>query len=149
MDGSRHEPQETLKMNLTSQKNKSTQGRRKYTKVPNYDRVEEIEKTEVRFDQAIWEELAQANLLGVALPEEYGGLGFGLLELCIVLEEHGRSVSPIPLLQTLAMGALPVAEFGSTEQKNMILPEVITGKCILTGAFQEWGIMTPTARHSS
>ena len=47
------------------------------------------------------------------------------------------------MLQTLAMGALTIAEFGSTEQKNMILPEVITGKCILTGAFQEWGINDP------
>ena len=46
------------------------------------------------------------------------------------------------MLQTLAMGALPIAEFGSTEQKNMILPEVITGKCT-TGAFQEWGINDP------
>jgi acyl-CoA dehydrogenase len=106
----------------------------------NHDRVEEIEKTEDRFDTQLWNELAQANLLGVALPEDYGGLGFGLLELCIVLEEHGRSVAPIPLLQTLAMGALPLAEFGSDDQKNRILPQVITGEYVLTGAFQEWGI---------
>jgi acyl-CoA dehydrogenase len=109
----------------------------------NHDRVEEIEKTEDRFDTQLWNELAQANLLGVALPEDYGGLGFGLLELCIVLEEHGRSVAPIPLLQTLAMGALPLAEFGSDDQKNRILPQVIKGEYVLTGAFQEWGINDP------
>jgi len=146
MDGSRHEPRETLKMNFDFSEEQNALkdlSAQIFEGTSNYDRVEEIEKTEDRFDQAIWEELAQANLLGVALPEEHGGLGFGLLELCIVLEEHGRSVSPIPLLQTLAMGALPIAEFGSTEQKNMILPEVITGKCILTGAFQEWGINDP------
>ena len=99
MDGSRHEPWETLKMNFDFSEEQNALkdlSAQIFEGTSNYDRVEEIEKTEDRCDHAIWEELAQANLLGVALPEEYGGLGFGLLELCIVLEEHGRSVSPIP-----------------------------------------------------
>jgi acyl-CoA dehydrogenase len=79
----------------------------------SFDRVEEIENTEEKFDENLWKELANANLLGIAIPEDQGGLGFGLFELCILLEQHGRSVAPIPLLPTLAMGALPVAEFGS------------------------------------
>ena len=111
MDGSRHEPRETLKMNFDFSEEQNALkdlSAQIFEGTSNYDRVEEIEKTEDRFDKTIWEELAQANLLGVALPEEHGGLGFGLLELCIVLEEHGRSVSPIPLLQTLAMGALTI-----------------------------------------
>ena len=82
-------------------------------------------------------------MLGVAIPEEFGGLGFGLFELSILLEQHGRSVAPIPLLPTLAMGALPIIEFGSDEQKSQILPKVTSGQCILTGAFQEWGINNP------
>ena len=109
----------------------------------SFDRVEEIENTEEKFDENLWKELANANLLGIAIPEDQGGLGFGLFELCILLEQHGRSVAPIPLLPTLAMGALPVAEFGSSEQKARILPNVISGECILTGAYQEWGINDP------
>ena len=146
MDGSRNESRETLNMNFdfseeqNALKELSTQI---FEGTSNYDRVEEIEKTDDRFDKEIWNELAKANLLGVALPEEHGGLGFGLLELCIILEEHGRSVSPVPLLPTLAMGALPIAEFGSVEQKSRILPQVISGDCVLTGAFQEWGINDP------
>ena len=91
MDGSRNESRETLNMNFdfseeqNALKELSTQI---FEGTSNYDRVEEIEKTDDRFDKEIWNELAKANLLGVALPEEHGGLGFGLLELCIILEEH-------------------------------------------------------------
>ncbi|HJM27955.1 MAG TPA: acyl-CoA dehydrogenase family protein [Acidimicrobiales bacterium] len=109
----------------------------------SFDRVEEIENTAEKLDANLWEELSAANLLGIAIPEDQGGLGFGLFELCILLEEHGRSVAPIPLLPTLAMGALPIAEFGSEEQKALILPKVIAGDCILTGAYQEWGSNNP------
>ena len=109
----------------------------------SFDRVELIEKSEKKFDESLWNQLAEANLLGVAIPEEFGGLGFGLFELSILLEQHGRSVAPIPLLPTLAMGALPIIEFGSDEQKSQILPKVTSGQCILTGAFQEWGINNP------
>ena len=81
MDGSRNESRETLNMNFdfseeqNALKELSTQI---FEGTSNYDRVEEIEKTDDRFDKEIWNELAKANLLGVALPEEHGGLGFGL-----------------------------------------------------------------------
>ena len=107
------------------------------------DRVNEIELTDDRFDQDLWQELAAANLLGVAIPEEYGGLGFGIFELAVVLEQQGRAVAPIPLLPTLAMGALAVTKFGSIEQRSRLLPAVTSGECILTGAFQEWGVNDP------
>ncbi len=107
------------------------------------DRVEEIEGTRDRFDENLWKELAAANLLGITIPEEHGGLGFGIFELSILLEQHGRSVAPIPLLATLAMGVLPIIEFGSEDQKDRILPKVASGECILTGAFQEWVINDP------
>ncbi|MDG1845103.1 MAG: acyl-CoA/acyl-ACP dehydrogenase [Acidimicrobiales bacterium] len=107
------------------------------------DRVNEIELTGDRFDQDLWKELAAANLLGVAIPEEYGGLGFGIFELAVVLEQQGRAVAPIPLLPTLAMGALAVTKFGSIEQRSRLLPAVTSGECILTGAFQEWGVNDP------
>lgn len=107
------------------------------------DRVNEIELTVDRFDQDLWQELAAANLLGVAIPEEYGGLGFGIFELALVLEQQGRAVAPIPLLPTLAMGALAVTKFGSVEQRSRLLPAVTSGECILTGAFQEWGANDP------
>ncbi len=107
------------------------------------DRVEEIETTEDRFDRDLWKELANANILGVAIPEEHGGLGFGIFELCLVLEQQGRTVAPVPLLPTLVMGALPIVEFGTTEQQSRLLPAIASGKCIVTGGFQEWGANNP------
>ena len=107
------------------------------------DRVEEIETTEDRFDRALWGELANANLLGVAIPEEYGGLGFGVFELALILEQQGRTVAPVPLLPTLVMGALPIVEYGTDEQQSRLLPAIASGKCIVTGSFQEWGANNP------
>ena len=107
------------------------------------DRVEEIETTEDRFDRDLWKELANANILGVAIPEEHGGLGFGIFELCLVLEQQGRTVAPVPLLPTLVMGALPIVEFGTAEQQSRLLPAIASGKCIVTGGFQEWGANNP------
>ena len=107
------------------------------------DRVEEIETTEERFDSDLWKELANANLLGVAIPEEYGGLGFGVFELALILEQQGRTVAPVPLLPTLVMGALPIVEFGTAEQQSRLLPAIASGECIVTGGFQEWGANNP------
>ena len=107
------------------------------------DRVEEIETTEDRFDRDLWKELASANILGVAIPEEHGGLGFGIFELCLVLEQQGRTVAPVPFLPTLVMGALPIVEFGTAEQQSRLLPAIASGKYIVTGGFQEWGANNP------
>lgn len=107
------------------------------------ERVAEVEASDERFDRALWGELAAANLLGVAVPEEHGGLGFGMFELAMVLQQQGRAVAPVPLLPTLVMGALPIARFGSADQRARLLPGVVAGETVLTGAFQEWGANDP------
>ena len=56
------------------------------------------------FDRAAWEALAGARLLGTAIPEEFGGSGLGFLELCLLLEEVGRAVAPVPAWPTLVIG---------------------------------------------
>lgn len=107
------------------------------------ERVAEIELTDDRFDRELWNKLARADLLGVALPEDQGGLGFHTLELALLLREQGRSVAPVPLLATLVMGALPISQFGSPEQKTALLPGVVAGDVVLSGAYQEWGANDP------
>ena len=66
-------------------------------------------------DRELWAELAGADLLGLAVPEAHGGAGYGLTELCLVLEAQGHVVAPVPLWATLVLGALPLAQFGSPE----------------------------------
>jgi alkylation response protein AidB-like acyl-CoA dehydrogenase len=90
-------------------------------------------------DRALWNDLAEAHLLGLAIPEEFGGTGLGLLDLCILFEEQGRCLAPLPLLQTLALAALPIAEFGRLEQRREILPRIAGGELIATAALCESG----------
>lgn len=101
------------------------------------DRVKAIEATTDRFDRELWIELARADLLGLAVPVPYGGGGYGLVELSLVLEAHGRSVAPVPLWATLVLGALPVAELGSDVLRAQVLPGVVSGDVVLTAALTE------------
>lgn len=103
------------------------------------DRLREIERSDERFDRELWSELARANLLGIAVPEREGGMGLGFLELCLLIEEVGRHVAPIPALPTLVLGALPLAEFGSAEQRARTLGRVAAGECVLSAALAEEG----------
>src|SRR5438132_10400931 len=100
-------------------------------------RVKEVEATSDRIDRDLWRQLADANLLGIALPEEAGGSGLGMVELCLLLEEQGRRVAPVPLWAALILGALPLAEFGSPAQRAAWLPGVVAGEVILTAALDE------------
>ena len=91
------------------------------------------------FADDVWNELAKADLLGICLPESVGGGGYGFLEACLLLEQQGRTVAPIPLLPTLVLGALPVARFGTNAQQVALLPGVVDGTTILTAALFEAG----------
>src|SRR5919197_5581735 len=96
------------------------------------ERVKEVERSEEHFDRELWRALADAGLLAIAVPEEHGGSGLGLVELCLLLEEQGRRVAPVPLWPTLVLGALPIAELGSPEQQQRWLPGVAGGGGVLT-----------------
>lgn len=90
-----------------------------------------------------WHELAKADLLGVALPEADGGGGYGILEACLVLEQIGAAVAPVPYLATVVLGSLPLARFGTAHQRAAWLPGVITGDVVLTAALVEDGDPLP------
>src|SRR4051812_40674933 len=80
--------------------------------------------------------MGQAGLLALSLPERVGGDGLGPVETGLVLTEVGRQVLPLPALATLALGVLPVAAFGTTEQQQSLLPEVADGR-VLTAALRD------------
>jgi 3-oxocholest-4-en-26-oyl-CoA dehydrogenase beta subunit len=107
------------------------------------ERVKEIERSEERVDQELWRALADAGLLAIAVPEEHGGSGLGLIELCLLLGQQGRRVAPVPLWPTLVLGALPIAELGTSEQQRAWLPGVVRGDVLLTAALSEAGANDP------
>ncbi len=97
------------------------------------------------YDDALWSTLAEQGLLGITVPEEFGGTGLGFTELCLMLEEQGRRISPIPLYANLVLGVLPIAEFGTSEQKVKYLTPVAAGELKLTAAIAELGISPAAA----
>jgi alkylation response protein AidB-like acyl-CoA dehydrogenase len=100
--------------------------------------LRELDESADWFDRDTWAELAKANLLGIALPESVGGLGYGFLEVCLLLQEQGRAVAPLPLLHTLVSAALPVAEFGTDAQRED-LRKIVNGDMVSTAALNELG----------
>jgi alkylation response protein AidB-like acyl-CoA dehydrogenase len=97
------------------------------------------------FHQRAWQALAEAEMLGLGLPEADGGAGFGVLELCLLLEQAGRTVAPIPALETLVSAGLPIAQFGTDAQRARFLPGVAKGDVILTAALVDTGTRDPLA----
>ncbi|OBB68936.1 acyl-CoA dehydrogenase [Mycobacterium sp. 852014-50255_SCH5639931] len=73
-----------------------------------------------------WQNLVELGWLGLHVDEEYGGSGFGLPELVVVVEELGRAVAPGPFVPTVIASAV-IAKDGSAEQKSRLLPGLIDG----------------------
>lgn len=96
-----------------------------------------------RFDRELWAALADAGLLGVALPETVGGAGLGIVEQCLVLEQVGRTVAPVPVLAHCVLGALPIATFGPDDLVARWVRPAVTGEVVLTGALVEPAHRTP------
>jgi 3-oxocholest-4-en-26-oyl-CoA dehydrogenase beta subunit len=107
------------------------------------ERVKAIEAGTERVDRDLWRALADANLLGISLPEEHGGSGLGMIEACLVLEQQGRVVAPVPYWASIICGALPIAELGTDAQRERWLPGVVRGETFLTAALAEPGVNDP------
>ncbi|MDG4668191.1 acyl-CoA dehydrogenase family protein, partial [Mycobacterium sp. 236(2023)] len=113
------------------------------------EHLAELEAGEVRYDDALWRELATSDLLGIALPEAVGGTGGGFLELGVLLSEVGWSVAPVPVYATLALGADTIARHGDSEIQQKYLPGVVDGSVILTAALAEAGNSNPARPRST
>ena len=103
------------------------------------DRLRAAEATQHRIDVALWNTLAEANLLGIAVPEAQGGTGQGFLELLVLLEEIGRAVAPVPALPALVLGGLPIARFGSEAQREAFLGPLAAGEAFFSGSVPALG----------
>jgi len=89
------------------------------------------------YESAVWREMAQMGWAGIAIPEAFGGLGYGYMGLGLVLEQVGRFLSPSPLESNVLTAATLVNELGNRAQKEQWLPEIAGGKSLMTLALQE------------
>jgi alkylation response protein AidB-like acyl-CoA dehydrogenase len=89
------------------------------------------------YDRDLWKGLAEMGFLGVAIPEVYGGSGAGHLELCVIAEEMGRALAPVPFSSTVYLAAEALLVAGSEAQKQKWLPVIASGDAIGTLALFE------------
>jgi len=89
------------------------------------------------YDDAAWSKMAELGWTGLVFAEEYGGLGLSLVDLVVILEEMGRSVTPGPFFASVVLGGLAIDLAGDEEQKMRWLPEIASGERKATLALLE------------
>ena len=100
--------------------------------------VREQMETEQGYDEAVWKQMGeQMGLQGLHIPEEYGGSGFGYVELGIVLEEMGRALLCAPFFSSVVLAANTLLQSGDEEAKKAHLPGIASGETIATLAYTE------------
>jgi alkylation response protein AidB-like acyl-CoA dehydrogenase len=100
--------------------------------------VRELMETENGYDEAVWKQAAeQLGLQGLAIPEEYGGSGYGFVELGIVLEEMGRALFTAPFFSTVVLAGTTLLHSGDDKAKQAYLPGIASGETIATLAVTE------------
>ena len=104
-----------------------------------HERLKALAAAGENTDREAWAALASVGVAGAAVPERYGGLGLGFLALAVALEQAGRRASPVPLLTTAVMGAMPLDEYGTDEQKAAWLPGIADGSILACAALAEDG----------
>lgn len=78
----------------------------------------------------VWAKLVEMGWLGTAIPEAYGGLGLGMLELCVLAEEMGRALAPVPFASTAYFFTEALKMAASEEMKSAILPGIMAGDIV-------------------
>jgi alkylation response protein AidB-like acyl-CoA dehydrogenase len=91
------------------------------------DTVRRLMETPEGINVALWKKLAEQGWLGLIYPEQYDGMGLGLVDLVVLMEEMGRAVAPGPYFSTVLLGGLAVLEAGSDAQKKEWLPRIASG----------------------
>ena len=99
--------------------------------------VRELEDDPVGYSPDLWKQLAHLDLIGLQIPEEFGGSGMSTLESVVLYEEFGRSLAPSPHFVSSILSGGALARSGSQEQKEAWLPRMVTGEAILTPAWLE------------
>ncbi|KPK21685.1 MAG: hypothetical protein AMJ76_01990 [Dehalococcoidia bacterium SM23_28_1] len=99
--------------------------------------VREMEEDEKGYSPEFWRMMAAQGWPGMIMPEQYGGTGMTFTDLIVLLEEFGRALVPGPFISTVVLGAMPILEAGTEEQKQEFLPKIAAGDLIMTLALTE------------
>ncbi len=101
------------------------------------DVVRAMEDDPVGYPATLWTQLGELDLIGLLLPEEYGGSGMSLVEGVALYEELGRALAPTPHFVSAVLSGGVLAAAGSDAQKELWLRGVASGEAVLTPAWLE------------
>ncbi|MDJ0841306.1 MAG: acyl-CoA dehydrogenase family protein [Acidobacteriota bacterium] len=102
-----------------------------------FDKVKEIEMTAEGYDPALWQQLAELEMLGIFFPEQYGGSDLPFIHVAIVMEELGKRAIHCPYMSTVVESGLLITEGGNDRQKEARLPRIAAGELFMSCAFYE------------
>jgi len=99
--------------------------------------VRRLMETDTGFDANLWGKLAEQGYTGILFPEEFGGVGLGIVELVLLMEEAGRALLPGPFFSTVVMAGSLLDALATKEQKKKYLAPICRGEARATVAFLE------------
>jgi alkylation response protein AidB-like acyl-CoA dehydrogenase len=128
-DTSQGEPARRIQFAFTDEQEQFREAIRRFLqeKSPSTE-VRRLMDTTEGYDPEIWRQLSeQLALPGVHIPEQYGGAGFGMVELCIVTEEMGRALLCAPYFSTAVLATNAILNAGTEAQQSSLLPDLASG----------------------
>jgi alkylation response protein AidB-like acyl-CoA dehydrogenase len=139
MEQSTTEPKRRIQFAFTDEQEQfRTQIQRFLTERSPTTEVRRLMATAEGYDPVVWRQLSEElGLPGIHIPEQYGGGGFGMVELCIAAEELGRALLCAPFFATAVLAANAILNAGTEAQKSALLPDIANGKRLATLAITE------------
>ncbi len=101
------------------------------------ERMRQVMEQDAAFDDDLWSRIRDLGWMGLAIPEQYGGLGLGYLELCVIAQELGRALAPIPFSSNVYLFNQALVIAGNEAQKQRWLPRVAGGELVACTAVAE------------
>lgn len=99
--------------------------------------VRRLMNTGTAYDATLWQKMAQQGWTGIIFPEEYGGLGLGMVDMAVALEEMGRALLPGPYFSTVLLAGAAIESAGNAAQKKRYLSRISMGEARATVALLE------------
>ena len=103
-----------------------------FSELANDERQKLVAASGSRFDPELWQQLAESGLLGIAIDDSYGGMGFNFESLCLLIEDAGRYVAPVPAIHNLVSAAMPIQRYANDAIKEQYLGPIANGKTLVT-----------------